>query len=232
VAGAIVACALIGCGGGDSEAKLPEGHYEGDGHDHSGHYPGDGHDHSGHDHAAHAHGGQRPAPIADAKDATSAAYQFLEAIRLGQQELASSLFSEKAREATQHPDMYFSPSGSPLSKFRLGQVTQTSDGQTVVACQWTESDIAGVDKTEYFSLLVRESGGQWRITGMQVKLFDDKPPFELNFENRDELLKTQQEILAEAKRREQPATEEVSAPAAPAVERTSQDPFQVNPVRQ
>ncbi len=42
IAAAFVALGLSAC----NEEELPEGHHEGDGHDHSGHFEGDGHEHT------------------------------------------------------------------------------------------------------------------------------------------------------------------------------------------
>jgi hypothetical protein len=131
---------------------------------------------------------------------------FLEALRDGDDALAESLLTKKARDETAKHNLTVQPPGTPSATFTVGNVEFLSDDQrgAHVTCVWTEKDEHGdVISYEITWALRRQSEG-WRLAGMATQIVDTEPAVFLNFEDPEDMLRKWKEAetrLATAKDR-------------------------------
>lgn len=157
-------------------------------------------------------------PVASAPD--QAVQWFLEAVKRGDDATAGLLLTPLARETTHEVGMVVAPPGSDTASFQVGDV-EPLDGNTArVASSWTDTAPDGQSQTDEIEWLVRQSEGRWRIAGMTAKVFGDRPPIELNFEDREALVQQRRMVEEEAVRRTAPPAKQASKPS---------DPFQSGP---
>jgi hypothetical protein len=111
--------------------------------------------------------------------------------------------------------MVVAPAGSDTAEFAVRECIVEEDGAEV-ACDWSDVDDDGHMHTYRVVWLLRKEAMGWRIAGMASKVFDDRPPVVLNYEDPEDMMKQQQWISEEMARREgigtppsngQPATE-------------------------
>ncbi len=151
-------------------------------------------------------------------------FEFLEAVRTGDDEKAAELLTSLARQKTAEFDMIVAPPGSDTARFEVTEVDRSvGDGAVHVGSTWTDVDELGNEHTEKIVWILRqeilrqETVG-WRIAGMATKVFDDQPPLFLNFENPEEMMRKQELVEQEIERRaEQPylQTRKPDAPVDP-----------------
>jgi hypothetical protein len=140
---------------------------------------------------------------------------FLEAVRLGDDQAAGSMLTELARQKTAQMDMVVAPPGSDTASFRVGQPRMFSQDVAHVPSTWTDLDHDGKPRTDDITWTVRRDGGAWRIAGMAAKVFADRPPVELNFENPQEMIRHQQAAEQEDLRRKHQAQDQAYKPQHP-----------------
>ena len=70
-----------------------------------------------------------------------------------------------------------------------------------MACTWTDVDADGQLKTDEAIWVVRREPEGWRIVGVAAMVFPGEPPVVLNFEDPDDMLRQQQWIREEIRRR-------------------------------
>ena len=131
-------------------------------------------------------------------------HDFLEAVRTGDDEVASRLLTTLACQRTAEMEMVVAPPGSPAARFEI--VSTRRSGQTAgVTADWTDLDPNGRPRTDRIEWLLRNEAQGWRISGMATKVFADEEPIVLNFENPAEMLAKQQqaeEKMAQRKRQQ------------------------------
>jgi hypothetical protein len=103
----------------------------------------------------------------------------------------------------------------------MGAVEQIEQGLAKVAINWTDTDESGKPRTDQILWLAKRVDEGWRISGVAAPVFDGEPPVLLNFEDPAEMLRKQQAVREEMKRRAQqqagaaaPAQQQPQAPAA------------------
>jgi hypothetical protein len=133
---------------------------------------------------------------------------FLEAVRIGDDKTAATLLTPVARKKTAEKQMVVAPPGSDTATYSVGDVQYVDDGAHV-ASDWTDVDAEGRMHTDRIVWILRQESEGWRIAGMATKVFPDRPPVVLNFEDPDDMLRQQQSAEAEMAKREdvQPAKE-------------------------
>jgi hypothetical protein len=149
----------------------------------------------------------------------AATQTFLEAVRTGNDAKAASMLTPLARQKTSEKEMVVAPPGSDTATFTICDV-ELIDSGAHVASDWTDVDEHGRMHTDRIVWILRKVPDGWRIAGMATKVFDDRAPVVLNFEDPDEMLRQQQAAEEEIARREsaQPAKGgSASAPAAKSV---------------
>lgn len=127
---------------------------------------------------------------------TKAVYEFLEAIRTGDDKTAEQLLTKKAIEKNEEIDQRVTPPGSPTARFEVGEVDYVDQGARVLST-WTDIHPHGHEQTDRFIWILRKEPEGWRIAGMAVEIFPGEPPLVLNFEDPEEMAR--KKLLAEEK---------------------------------
>jgi hypothetical protein len=130
---------------------------------------------------------------------------FLEAVRVGNDEQAGLMLSKLAREKTQEMNMVVAPPGSETAQYVVGEVELLPDDIAHVASTWTDE---GEDHQIVWALRKEPEG--WRIAGMATKIFEGEPPLLLNFEDPEDMVRQQQLAEQEMIRRAQQANQPVN----------------------
>ena len=177
--------------------------------------------------------GQRPTTGGSAAEASGAAgqeqararggspeaavFEFLEAVRTGNDEKAAAMLTVTARQKTAELSMEVAPPGSDTAKFEVGKVEYLSEDGARVACTW--SDLEGSDlgdnlqrRTDEILWMVRREPQGWRIAGVAATVFEGEPPLLLNFEDPEEMLEKQRWVEEEIHRRDRQANSQAQRP--------------------
>jgi hypothetical protein len=134
-----------------------------------------------------------------------AVFQFLEAVRVGNDATAGQMLTKLAREKTAEMQLVVAPPGSETAKFSVGEVEFLGESGAHVASTWTDIVEDGQPHTDTIVWILRKEPEGWRIAGMGTKLFDDSPPLLLNFEDPEDMIRKQRMAEEEMVRRSQPA---------------------------
>lgn len=153
----------------------------------------------------------RAAVKADGPEATVS--EFLEAIRTGNDEKATQLLSSIAREKTATLNRNVTPPASDTARFSVGSVDYVGEDGARVSCTWTDLDADGQPRTDRAIWVVRREQQGWRIAGVAAEVFPGEAPLILNFEDPEDMLRQQQWVREEIRRRMQ--KEEATAQANP-----------------
>ena len=119
----------------------------------------------------------------DPTAATNVVSQFLEAVRQGDTDAAAKWLTPLALKRTSEEDLDFSPPGSATASFKVADVEFIESDKAVVNSTWTDLDAAGAPHHEAIIWALRQSAGQWRISGMAAELGPNQPPMVMDFEN-------------------------------------------------
>lgn len=130
-----------------------------------------------------------------------AVYDFLEAVRTGNDEKTVSMLSTLAREKTAAKSLSVAPTATDTAKFTVGKVDYVDDNGARVAFTWTDLDPTGKWKTDEAFWVVRLEPAGWKIAGMAMQMFPDTKPLLLNFEDPDDMLRQTKWANEEARRR-------------------------------
>lgn len=133
-------------------------------------------------------------------------YDFLEAVRTGNDEAASNLLTPLARQKTSEMDLKVAPPGSDTAKFKVGEVEMVEEDGAHVASEWTDVDESGQPHTDPIVWMLQRDEQGWRIAGMATRVFEDQPPLFLNFEDPQDMIRKQQLVAQEMQRRSQAET--------------------------
>ena len=92
---------------------------------------------------------------------------FLDAVRRGDDQVASSMFTPLAREKTAELDIQVAPRGSDTAKFDVGEVQYLDEAQTGarVKSAWTDLDPEGKPRTDDIVWMLRRAADGWRVAG-------------------------------------------------------------------
>jgi len=131
----------------------------------------------------------------------AATYEFLEALRTGDDRKAVSLLSSLAREKAASLNRHVTPTASDTARFSIGKVQYVGEDGAQVACTWTDLDEEGKPNSDMAVWVLRRESEGWRIAGVASKVFEDRDPVVLNFEDPEDLLRQQQWIRTEMERR-------------------------------
>jgi hypothetical protein len=131
-----------------------------------------------------------------------AVYEFLVAVRKGDDMTAERMLTSLARKKTQEMNMVVAPPGSDTASFEIGKVTMLDQNRAEVLCKWTDREPDGTVRSDEIIWLVRKEPEGWRVAGMAATVFPDQPPYPLNFEDPQDMLRQQEKIKAELARRE------------------------------
>jgi hypothetical protein len=142
------------------------------------------------------------APSSPKLDGPAAAlHEFLEALRTGNDEKASKMLSTAARQKTASLNRNVTPPASDTARFSIGKIDYVNDDGARVACTWTDLDEEGKPKTDEAVWVLRRENKAWRVAGVAAQVFPGEPPLLLNFEDPQDMVKKQQWVREEIRRR-------------------------------
>ena len=127
--------------------------------------------------------------------------EFLEAVRAGDDDKAARLLTPLARKKTSEMEMVVAPPGSDTAKYQVLGVELVGDDARVTS-DWTDLDGDGRPHTDRIEWIMRKGAEGWRIAGMATRVFADREPIELNFEDPADMLRKQQQAEEEIARRD------------------------------
>jgi hypothetical protein len=152
------------------------------------------------------------ASSADGSTPEAATRAFLEAVRTGDDKKAASLLTPAARRKTAENEMVVAPPGSETASFAIREVKHVDQGAHV-ASDWTDVDGDGHMHTDRIVWILRKENEGWRIAGMAAKIFEDRPPVVLNFEDPQDMAEQQRIAEEEIARRDAQTAPKAKAPA-------------------
>ena len=77
---------------------------------------------------------------------------------------------------------------------------------------WTDLDGSGREKSYQMLWMVRKGSEGWRVAGMAAEVFPGEPPLLLDFEKPEEVVRKQQMLREELRRRAEQAALQVRQP--------------------
>ena len=160
-----------------------------------------------------------PRPAGDGPDA--AVYDFMEAVRTGNDEMAGRLLTPMARQKVAEHHMVVAPPGTDTARFEMSRTEPSSESTAKVAVLWTDLDESGKQRTDQIVWLAKRVEEGWRISGVAAPVFDGEPPIELNFEDPAEMIRKQQAVREEMRKR---AQQQAGAAAAPQAQAPAAEP--------
>jgi hypothetical protein len=144
-----------------------------------------------------------PTAAATSEPAKAAVKQFLEAMKRGDDEAARGMLTRVARAKCEEMGMSVAPPVSPGATYAIGESEVVSeDGEIVhVATTWSDTDDDGFSTSEDVLWVVRLDPEGWRVVGMAMLIFSGEPPLLLNFEDPEDMLAKQEQVVLELQRR-------------------------------
>ncbi|MEN6459152.1 MAG: hypothetical protein ABFC63_09495 [Thermoguttaceae bacterium] len=127
--------------------------------------------------------------------------EFLEAVRSGNDEKAARMLSSLAREKTASLNRNVTPPASDTAKFTIGKVEYVGEDNAKVSSTWTDLDADGQLKTDDAIWVVRHESDGWRVAGVAATVFPGEPPLVLSFEDPEDMVRKQQWVREEIRRR-------------------------------
>ena len=130
---------------------------------------------------------------------------FLAALKNGDDEQATALLTSKAQAEMQRTDAAIKPPGSPTADFKVTEVEILGEQKTGahVLSIWSDTDEAGVQQTYEIVWILRKESEGWAIAGMATRVFEDRDPLILNFEDPLEAQRKRNAVDQEIARRSQ-----------------------------
>jgi hypothetical protein len=139
----------------------------------------------------------------DTSKPESAVAVFLEALRRGEDEIFTRMYTRAARTQLARLDSPIGPIASDTARFEVGEVEYYPEDRAGVACTWTDLDMHGNPHTLDLVWILRREPEGWRVGGLAAAMGPDEPPMMLDFEKLDETLQQ----IDEARQRSEPTSE-------------------------
>ena len=133
----------------------------------------------------------------------AAVFEFLEAVRTGDDDKAALMLTELARKKTAELNMEVAPPGSDTAQFKVGEAELLPGERARVASTWSDLDDRSQRRTDEIVWMLRRQPDGWRIAGVAATVFPGEPPLLLNFEDPEEMLRKQEWVQQEIRRRAQ-----------------------------
>lgn len=127
--------------------------------------------------------------------------EFLDAVRSGNDDKAGKMLTPLAREKVAEQHMVVAPPGSDTAKFEIGRVERIGEDGARVVTRWIDVGDNGQSRTDEVIWMVRQVAEGWRIAGVAAPVFEGEPPLLLNFEDPADMLRKQQMVRDEIRRR-------------------------------
>ena len=165
------------------------------------------------------HGATETAPAASipanapSLDAKVVVTSFLEAFRKGDNEAATKLLTQVARQKVEATGRCVAPPANDRAKFEVDDVTYPTPEHDIahVPTKWIDLDDMGRPRTDKAIWICRLEAEGWRVAGFAAYVFEGEDPLLLSFEDPEDMAKKQKWLIDEFNRR---AKEEASPPPA------------------
>lgn len=144
---------------------------------------------------------QAPPIEGSTSDPAQVVEKFLSAVKSADERTAERLLTKLARRKTTELGIAVDPDGSDTASFEVGEVRYISQSEVHVASIWTELDEDGQPQSDRIVWALRRSADGWGIAGMATQVFEDQPPLFLDFEDPADMLRKQQLVEEEFRRR-------------------------------
>jgi hypothetical protein len=138
-----------------------------------------------------------PAPPKNLDSPEGAVYQFLAALRAGDDAKTEAMFTKLAREQIRLSPYGVMPAASDTATFQLGKVEYLDSDGARVEATWSDEDRDGRRLSDDMLWMVRKEAEGWRIAGAAVTAFPGEPPVLLDFENLKETMEKLKRIQHE-----------------------------------
>jgi hypothetical protein len=154
-------------------------------------------------------------PTAKLEGPAAAVAEFLEAVRTGNDAVATKMLSTVTKQKNVSLNRSIAPPASDTAKFTIGKIDYVNQDGARVACTWTDYDSSGQLKTDEAVWLLRRESEGWRVAGLAVRIFPNEDPLLLNFEDPEDMNRRQQWVREEMRRRLNKGGQEEEAKAMP-----------------
>ncbi len=152
---------------------------------------------------------------ADAAAPAAAVFDFLEAVRTGNDAKAATMLTQLARRKTAEFELEVAPPGSDTAQFKVGEVEFLAEDGARVVSTWSDLDEKSQRLSEQIVWMVRREPEGWRIAGVAATVFKGDLPVLLNFEDPEEMLRKLEWIQQEKQRRAQQGTRQAQGTEEP-----------------
>jgi hypothetical protein len=146
-------------------------------------------------------------PKSDGPD--RAVFEFLEAVRTGNDDKAAKMLTPLARQKVAEQHLVVAPQGTDTARFEVGAVQLLAPDGARVSVKWSDLDENGKRRTDEVLWMLRRVNEGWRVAGVAAPVFEGEPPLLLNFEDPADMIEKQKMVREEVKRR----AEQASAPS-------------------
>ena len=168
------------------------------------------------------------APAAPSVDAKVVVTTFLEAIRKGDNDVATKLLTKIARQKAEDTGRSVVPAANDSAKIEVEDTVYPTPAHDIahVPTRWIDLDATGKPRTDRATWVCRLEPEGWRVAGLAAYVFEGEDPLLLSFEDPDDMAKKQDWLKKEIERRsKQETTPPASGENSFQAERKPQDAF-------
>jgi hypothetical protein len=152
-------------------------------------------------------------PEEEEETPAQAVAHFLDAVRRGDDQAATAMFTPLAREKANEIGLAVAPRGSDTATFEVGKTEYPSESTAHVQSTWSDLGEDGQRHSDAIQWSLEKLSEGWRVAGMTATVFPGEPPLELSFEDPEEMLRKLDALRTEmARRNQQPTSRQASQP--------------------
>ena len=144
-----------------------------------------------------------------------AVFDFLEAVRTGNDDKAAKMLTPLARQKVAEQHLVVAPQGTDTARFEVGAVQLLPPDGARVSVKWSDLDESGKRRTDEVLWMLRQVDEGWRVAGVAAPVFEGEPPLLLNFEDPVDMIEKQKMVKEEVKRRAEQAAAQSTAQTVP-----------------
>ena len=163
-----------------------------------------------------AGGNAAPAASQKADGPDRAVFDFLEAVRTGNDDKAAKMLTPLARQKVAEQHLVVAPQGTDTARFEVGAVQLLPPDGARVTVKWSDLDESGKRRTDEVMWMLRRVDEGWRVAGVAAPVFEGEPPLLLNFEDPADMIEKQKMVREEVKRRAEQASSQATRQTAAA----------------
>jgi hypothetical protein len=156
---------------------------------------------------------------ASPQDAKLVVTSFLDAIRKGDNEAATRLLTQVARQKAEKTGRCVAPAANDNAKIEVEDTVYPTPAHDIahVPTKWIDLDESGKPRTDKATWVCRLEPEGWRVAGFAAYVFEGEDPLLLSFEDPEDMAKKQEWLKKEIDRR---SKQETTPPAS------GENPFQ------